>query len=100
MNHDTAKRERGKIARWLRETKGTVKQAATIFHTSQSKVYRICKEFNVNPKNSVPVLEIVANLQNTTLTQTQISQKLGVSRQRIHEIVRRCRIHGIVLRMY
>jgi transposase-like protein len=99
MTHFDVKKRNIAIAKSVRDG-STVKETAEQFCISEQRVYAACKENGVvpstNPRN-VPsqTLDVIAALQEGTLTEADIAREHGITRIRVNQIKLRAIERGI-----
>lgn len=78
---------------------GTIAEASRMFGYNYIEVWEACNRAGVSsPKMKISTYEILADLINTSQTQTEIAEKYHISRQRVSEIAINARQAGIKLR--
>ena len=91
MTHPERAARRQAIAEYVRQTKCTVDEAATIFGVTVSTVAGACRAHGVKPAAKSRGLQpntfkILADLFDATLTVDDIADRRGVTKQRVSQV--------------
>lgn len=98
MSQPERKKERRRMCQWIKSQRPTMAQAEKKWGYTSSTIYRACTEFGVKPPVPKPhhnagmsCIRILAYHVGGGWTQAETAEQMGVSRQRVQQVVKEYR---------